>query len=464
MSYKRLLVSRFPSLFQLRATLGISLPLSFGYLAEVAVGFTDNIMLGRLGTDALGAAGLGLSIYNVLLITGIGMIFPAMLLVSQARGSSRARTVPRIVRQGLWVAGLLSIPCLAVLWHMEAILLLTGQDPELTKMAARYMNYYMWTILPAFTSFLFIYALTGMGRPMTISLILWFKLALNILLNYTLIFGNFGFPAMGMAGAGLASIIAYSASHIAFFGVLAFHRPFRSGALFRHAWRPRWNIVVQFPRLGWPKSIELLTKNGLYSTMALVAGWFGTQAIASHTIAHGIVLVISITTSVAVGHAVSTRTGIARGRGELSDIRDILNSGLLLILLFILPLIILLKTFSPWIVMLFIGSGPENHAILPVAAPLVVLVAFFAMMDGLHLVTGYVLNGLADMKMPALILAVIYWGVGFPCGIVLAFVMDLGVMGLWWGITIGAAVTILIYLARFRWVVNAHGSQPAPGG
>nr|VFK40972.1 MAG: multidrug resistance protein, MATE family [Candidatus Kentron sp. SD]VFK46765.1 MAG: multidrug resistance protein, MATE family [Candidatus Kentron sp. SD]VFK80215.1 MAG: multidrug resistance protein, MATE family [Candidatus Kentron sp. SD] len=455
MSFEPTPKSRFLSVSEFRAILGVALPLSFGYLADIALGFTDNVMLGRLGPDALGAAGLALSLYNTLMIVGIGMIFPIMLLISQARGVGRARTAGRIIRQGLWIAGMLSIPSLAVLWNLETILLLMGQDPLLAEMAAHYMDYYMWTILPAFTSFVFIYALTGMGRTMTISLILWFKLALNAFLNYALIFGKFGFPAMGMAGAGLGSIIAYGVGHMAFFGALGFHRFFQSGALFRRAWQPRWDILTRLLQLGWPRGLELLAKNGLYAVMALLAGRLGIEAIASHTIAYGVVSLLTVSISIAVGNAVSTHIGVARGQEELSGAWGILNSGLLLILLFILPVIVLIKLFSPWVVMLFVGSGLKAQSILPVAAPLVVLVTFFALMDGLRLVIGYALHGLADMKMPSLITTLVSWGIGLPCGLVLVFVMNLGVMGLWWGITISTTITTMVYLARFRWMIDA---------
>nr|VFK38971.1 MAG: multidrug resistance protein, MATE family [Candidatus Kentron sp. TC] len=187
---------RAPAASEIRATIKVSLLLGLGYLGDVVIGVTDNIMLGHLGPSALGAAGLALSVYNVILFLGIGLLFPVIVLVSQARGSARSRTAPRIIRQGLWIAGLLSVPGGAVLWGLEEILLLAGQDPELARMAGHYMDYYLWTLFPALGAVLFIYAFTGMDRGEVIVFLLWFEAGLNAVLNYLLIFGKFGFPAM----------------------------------------------------------------------------------------------------------------------------------------------------------------------------------------------------------------------------------------------------------------------------
>nr|VFK54515.1 MAG: multidrug resistance protein, MATE family [Candidatus Kentron sp. TC] len=439
---------------EVRATIKVSLLLGLGYLGEVVIGVTDNIMLGHLGPSALGAVGLALSVYEVILLLGIGLLFPVIMLVSQARGSARSRTAPRIIRQGLWIAGLLSVPGGAVLWGLEEILLLAGQDPELARMAGHYMDYYLWTLFPALGAVLFIYAFTGMDRGEVIVFLLWFEAGLNAVLNYLLIFGKFGFPAMGMAGAGLSSIIVHGAGHVIFFSILAFHRFFRSAAVFRRAWRPRWDILGEFLRLGWPKSFENLMEIGVFSLAALLAGRLGVEAIASHTIAYEVYLVIAITLSIAVANTVASRVGFARERGDPFELWRIFNSGLVTIFLFMLPPMVALKLFSPWVVTLFVGAGPEAQILMPIAAPLLVLIAFFALVDGVRIVATHASNGLSDMKAPALIMALASWGIGVPCGLLSMFAMDLGILGFWLGLTMGMAAAALFSFMRFWWVVR----------
>nr|VFJ70154.1 MAG: multidrug resistance protein, MATE family [Candidatus Kentron sp. FW] len=449
----RMSESGFPTTSELGDLLKFSLQFAFGQLAVIAVGITDSLMLGRLGPDALGAAGLALSVYSILDTIGAGILFPMVILASRARGAGRLRTVPRLTRQGLWMAGILSVPACIILWNLETILLMTGQVPALARMAGDFMDYFLWTVFPAFAFCVFMITFTVLDRLGTIVVIVWLAVGLNAILNYILIFGNFGFPAMGIAGAGLASVVVYSAVYVSIFISLTFHPLFKSMMMFRRAWRPRWAILRQFPRLGWPRSLQVLMVNGLFSVISLLVGQLGVQAIAAHTIAFQINTVIGIG-AIAISRAVTTRIGIVSARGDRAGIWRLTNGGLLLFCLFMLPPMVALDIFSPWTVMLFVGTGPKAQTLLPIATPIVALATVFVFTNGLRTIINYALNGLADMKIPALIAVVSYWGIALPVGVVLGFVMGLGVTGLWWGLIIGMGVACVAYLTRFRWVVR----------
>ena len=141
----------------------------------------------------------------------------------------------------------------------------------------------------------------------------------------------------------------------------------------------------------------------------------------------------------------------------------ILNSGLLVCFFFLLPFAAFLKVFSPWVVILFLGSEPKAQALLPIASPLLVVVASFILLaDGLRVIAGQALNGLSDMKMPALMMGLGHWGIGFPSALVFGLAMGQGILGFWWGSTMGVVAVGMIYLARFRWMVE-YLSAGAPG-
>ena len=445
-------ISKSPETSELGAILKTSLPLAFGYLGQVAIGLTDSLMLGRLSLEALGAVGIASSVYAIILTIGMGLLFPVMVLVSQARGAGRSRIVPVIIRQGLWIAGILSIPGCVILWNLEEILLATGQVPELARMAGHYMDYFLWTVLPALVSNVFVYAFIAMGWTGTIVVISWFGVGVNVVLDYALIFGKLGAPAMGIAGAALASIIVYIACFALLFALLFFRLPLEGGMVFHRIWKPNRMMLARLARLGWPKTLELLMKNGLYSVTALLAGWFGTQAVAAHTIASQITSLLGVVVSMALANAVTTRIGITKGRKNRAAMWRVVNSGLLLFFFLMLPLVVVFGVFPQWAVMLFVGIGPRAQALLPVATPLITVVAFFVLADGLRMIAGQALNGLSDMRAPALIAVVFYWGIGLPSGVMLGFAMGLGVLGLWYGLTVGMAITAAAYLGRFRFV------------
>nr|VFJ72093.1 MAG: multidrug resistance protein, MATE family [Candidatus Kentron sp. FW] len=445
-------LSKSPEASEPRAILKIALPLALANVGGVAIGMTDSIMLGHWAPEALGAIGLTVSI--TVIIAGIvgGLLLPVMILISQARGAGRSRTVPIIIRQGLWIAGILSIPSCAILWNLEEILLAIGQVPELARMAGHYMDYVLWAILLGFFSAVFNYTALAMGWTRIIAVISWFGVGLNAVLDYALIFGKFGAPAMGIAGAGLASLIVTIASFALFLALLFFRLPL--AMIFHRLWRPNRTMLARIVRLGWPKSFELLMEVGFFSVITQLAGWFGVQPVAAHAIALQVFSLFSAVISASLATAVNTRIGIAKGRKDRAAMWRTLNSGLLLFFSLMLPLIVVLWAFPSWAVMLFVGTGPKAESLLPIATPLIAFAAFFALVDGLHDIAGYALNGLSDTKAPALIATVCYWGIGLPSVTMLGVVMELGVLGLWYGWFIGVTIIAAVYLGRFRWVVS----------
>nr|VFK32691.1 MAG: multidrug resistance protein, MATE family [Candidatus Kentron sp. MB]VFK35535.1 MAG: multidrug resistance protein, MATE family [Candidatus Kentron sp. MB]VFK77337.1 MAG: multidrug resistance protein, MATE family [Candidatus Kentron sp. MB] len=462
--------SQFPTLSDLRATLNTTLPLTVGYVGWMLICLTDSIMLGRLGPEALSAAGLALAIYNIIAMLGWGLLFPVIVFVSRICGAERPRRriALLVIRQGLWISGILSIPGCIILWNTTHILMLAGQDPILAGMAGQYMDYHLWTLFPVFTTFAFTMAFTAMDRTRTIALIIWLEVGLNILLNYALIFGNLGFPAMGLAGAGLASIVVYGAGHMAFFMLLGFHRFFRSFVAFKRAWKPSRDILGRSISLGWPKSLDASIITIPFSIFALLAGWFGVQTVTAYTIAWQIALMISHTLSSAAADTVTVGVSAALARKSHVRMYRALYSSILTLLILLSPLIGIFWAFPEWIVTLFLGSEvPNAREFVPLVSSLIMLVGFFLIADGFRVVCGQALNGLSDMKIPALIAALAYWGGGISFGVLLGFAMDFGVQGFWIGLTLGMSFTTVCYLIRFRWLVRefyrkSSGVDPHP--
>nr|VFJ98026.1 MAG: multidrug resistance protein, MATE family [Candidatus Kentron sp. H]VFK03362.1 MAG: multidrug resistance protein, MATE family [Candidatus Kentron sp. H] len=417
------------------------------------IGLTDSIMLGRLGPEALSAAGLALSLYNIIAMLGWGLLFPMIVFISHICGAEkpRRRIALKVLRQGLWIAGFLFIPGCVILWNTTHILMLTGQAPALAQMAGQYMDYYLWTLFPVLTTFAFTMAFTAMGRPRSVALIIWLEVGLNIILNYALIFGNLGFPAMGITGAGLASIIVHGAGHMVFFGILGFHRFFQSPAAFKRAWKPNGDILGRFLSLGWPKGLESLAMTAPFSVFALLAGWIGVQAVAAYTIAWQTAIMVSFTLTWGVADTVTVGVSAALARKSQVGMWRALNSGIAILLVLLSPLLGIFWFFPEWIVILFVGSEtPKDESLFPLASSLIVSVGFFVIADGLRMVYHQALNGLSEMKIPALIVVLACCGISLPVGALIGFALDFGVRGFWIGQTFGMVVAAVCYLARFR--------------
>nr|VFJ74279.1 MAG: multidrug resistance protein, MATE family [Candidatus Kentron sp. FW] len=445
---------KFFSVSEFSATFSIALPFAIGYIGERLIGITDSTMLGRLGPEALSASGLALSIYNLVMIGGFGILFPMILLAAHTCGSNRFRTIPLIIRQGLWVCGALTVAGSVILWHVTPILILAGQEPAIARMAGDYMAFYLWTLFPVWTTFMFFLAFAAMGRAGTAALIVWSEVALNAILDYVLVFGKFGFPALGMEGAGLASIIAYGTGHMTFFILLAFHRFYRRTALFRHAWWPRWHLLRRFFHLGVPKSFEVLTRTGLYSSFSLLSGWMGTQALVIYTIVFETVMAITYTAA-AVANAGAVRTGMVYANKNHEAIRHVLGSTMLILAMLLAPQVMVFLLFPEWVAMLFLGFGSSAaKALTPFLSPVLVWAALFLIAEGLRVVMVQTLNSLSDMKVPAMIGASLYWTVAFPSGALLGFAAGFHVLGFWMGLTFGVTAIAVTYMVRFRWLMG----------
>ena len=186
------------------------------------------------------------------------------------------------------------------------------------------MDYYLWAIFPIFGRYTFIMALTAMNRTGIVALIIWLEVGFNIILNYGLIFGKFGFPAMGIRGAGLVSIIVYR---------------FIKDLVIRPIWKLSRNRLRRFFRHGWPKSLELLTINAIFSVFALLAGWIDTQAVVANTIALQTFILVSYTLPQAVADVVAVRVSGALARNCHPGAWRAINSGIAIMLLLLSPLV-----------------------------------------------------------------------------------------------------------------------------
>nr|VFJ75471.1 MAG: multidrug resistance protein, MATE family [Candidatus Kentron sp. FW] len=450
--------SGIPTLSELGVILRVALPLALGYMGSALISVTDSIMLGHLSPEVLSAAGLALSVYNIILLVGWGMVFPTLVLVSRVCGAKcpDPRIPSKIIRQSLWVCGILFIPASIILWNITPLLISTGQDPVLAQMAGQYMDYYLWAMFPMLARYGFALALTAMHRTRVIALVTWLEVGVNIILDYGLIFGKFGLPAMGIEGAGLASIIVYSIGHTALFFSIFDARRFLGSLMITDIWKPNRKILGQFFRIGWPKSLELLATHAIFSVFALLAGWMGTLAVAAHTIALQTTITVGYTLSWAVAEVVTVRVTAALTQKSHAGIWRALNGGIVVLFLFLLPVVAIFWFLPKWIVVLFVGSETlDAQVVLPLTSPLIVLVGFFVIADGLRAVNNHALNGLSDMKVPALIAVLAYWGLSLPLGAWLGFVMGLGVQGFWVALTAGAAVAAIGYLRRLRRLVSA---------
>jgi MATE family multidrug resistance protein len=436
---------------ELRATLTLALPLAGSQLAQIAMQATDVIMIGWLGPGALAAAALGSGLVFVPFVVCLGLAFATQPMIAQAVGRRRAvvRDVRRTTRQGLWAIAALATPMLAALWESAAILSVIGQDPSIAAAAESYVRAMIWGIIPMLWFMVLRGFAAALGRPNAGLWVTLIVVVTNAFGNWVLIFGNLGAPALGLVGAGLSSAVSGWLSFALILGYIHRDRRMRRFALLGRLWRPDWPRFREIFRLGVPIGSTLTLEVGLFVGAVMLMGLIGAEALAAHQIA---IQVASITFMVPLGlaQAATIRVGFFVGAGDADGVRRAGWTAAALAAAFMAAMALCMWTLPGVVVSIFIElSNPENAPVVDLAVAFLAIAALFQIFDGLQAVGQGALRGLKDTRVPMLIAALGYWGIGFPASVLLGFAVGLEGVGIWLGLALGLAVVAGLALTRF---------------
>ncbi|HSG53907.1 MAG TPA: MATE family efflux transporter [Paracoccaceae bacterium] len=432
-----------------RATLKLGAPLVAAQLAHQSISLTDTVMLGWLGAEPLAAGVLGWTLFFIGFIIGSGFAHAVMPLAAAAEGEGDVRGVRRAVRMGLWVVGLAVALMMVPLLFAESLLLLMGQEPALAEMAGGYVRILQWALFPAVAVMVMRSYLSALERA---SIVMWAMLGgavLNAVLNWMLIFGNWGAPALGIEGAAWATL----GTNLLILAVLAFYARFtaalRKYEIFVRFLRPDWGAFFEVLRLGLPIGATLLAEIALFAASAMMMGWLGTVPLAAHGIAIQIISAIFMI-PLGLSSAGTVRVGRALGRRDAEGIRRaaVTVHGLALGVA-ICGAAVLWLSPGPLVRLFLDEANPEAEAIMATGATLLAVAAVFQIVDTLQVVSAGLLRGLRDTRLPMMMAIVSYWLVGMPTAYVLGFVLDLGGVGVWSGLAVGLACAAVLLTLRF---------------
>jgi multidrug resistance protein, MATE family len=435
---------------ELAETLRLAAPMALTQLSQIAMMTTDLAFIGRLGGEAVAAVALAGTVYWISFTFGMGLMSAVAPLAAQAFGAGQARMVQRSLRAGLWAALLISLPIMAFSFRGEAILIALGQESAPAHLAQQYLFGLAWGVLPA----LWFIAIRGfMGAVNRPEPVLWITLAAipaNAALVYLLIYGEFGFPRLGLFGAGLATTSVNFATFLAGLWFSARRAPFTDYRVLTRFWRIDWSLMRQLVAIGAPISMAFLLEYGLFTAASLLMGRISTTALAAHQIALQVVAIlfmipygISMAATVRVGHAVG-RNDAAGGKraGHVAVLVGVVIAA-------ILTLAVIATRFD--IARLFLGEGLTNaDATIQLAATLLLVGATFFVTDGLQSIAAGALRGMNDTSVPLLFAAIGYWAIGFTVACWLGFQTSLGAVGVWIGLSLGTALYATLLILRFQ--------------
>ena len=308
----------------------LGLPLIGAQVAQILVNTTDTVMLGWLSTEALAAGTLAHQLFFVLFIVGIGFAAAMVPVIAAALGEEEAaneaagtqgdheettRDIRRATRMGLWVLILFSAFAMVPLWFAGPLLSRLGQPEEVVTLAVRYLAIAQWSFPPALLLIGLRQFLTALERAQVVLWITIATLLINAVLNYALIFGNFGFPRLEIEGAAWATVGSNTLALLITMAWVHFRPDLAVYDIFRNFHRPEWPTFQRIAMLGWPIGLALLAEAGLFAVSTFMMGTLGTVPLAAHGIAIQLAS-ISFMIPLGLSQAATVRVGNAAGRHD----------------------------------------------------------------------------------------------------------------------------------------------------
>ncbi len=423
----------------------LAVPVVLSELGWMAQGVVDNIMVGRLGPEAIGAVSLGNAVYYTPSLFGIGLLLGLDTLVSQAYGRRDFDECHRWLAQGVYLACIVTLPLMLLVAGLSAQLTRFGVNPAVAAPAAAYLRIINWSTLP-----LLLYGgtrryLQGVGQVRVITITYVLANLLNWGGNWVLIYGKLGFPALGVSGSAISTCIARVCMAVALLGFAWRYERSRGHPLFRHWAGPQLARLRELVRLGAPAAGQILLEVGAWNLATFSAGYLDPVALATHAIALNYASV-SYMVPLGVSAAAAVSVGQALGAGDHPRARRAgwLALGLGTSFMLLASLVFL---FAPKALIALYTHDPE---VMRVGPTLLWLAAAFQVFDGIQTVCTGALRGLGETRGPMYANFIGYWILGLPLGLTLCFRFHWGIYGTWIGLTLALIVIALALLARWR--------------
>ncbi|MDA0292915.1 MAG: MATE family efflux transporter [Verrucomicrobia bacterium] len=431
------------TLRELRPTLRLAAPITAGQVGQMLLGVADTIMVGHVGTIALAACSFANNVLMVFAIAGFGVLTAVSVRVSHAHGAGATDAMARAFHAGVGLSVIGGLICAAAMHLIYPVFHHLGQAPGVVDEARAYTLIVAWSLIPAWLTASARNYLESQSRPWPAFWIMFGGVVLNVLLNWVMIYGNLGAPAMGLEGAGWATLISRV---VVIGGLIWFLLAGRSAPSVRWKanvewWREQWALL----RLGVPTGLQLLSEVGAFSAAALLIGHLGAIPLAAHQIA----ITCAATTfmfPLGISMAATVRIGQALGSGRTELLRPIGAGAWLIGSIVMTAFTIVLFSSSHLIARAFVS----DPAVIAIAAQLLIIAGIFQLVDGVQVVGSGLLRGLRDTKVPMWINIVAYWVIALPLGGWLTFSRGDGAAGMWSGLAWGIAFASVFLVLRFR--------------
>ena len=426
-----------------RLTLKLAFPLIIGQVSQMLLGVADTMMIGRLGVTEMAVLTFANSLFYVPFVFGIGVLTSISVFTSGAKGAGDEAAGRASCRHGMYVATVLSLLLLGLMSLFSLNLGIFGQPQEVTDQTGGYYRIIMASLVPGLMSMALKNHADALDRPWPPFWIFLWGVVLNVFLNWVMIFGKLGCPAMGLEGAAWATFISRTAILIGMFIWLYRGKGMREWIPYHWFKPPVLSEIRHFLGIGFPASLQMICEVSAFSAAGLMMGRFGETAMAAHQVAL-MCAATAFMVPLGLSMALSVRIGMANGARQYERLRKIVVSGWWLGTGWAAIGALFFLILGAWVSSLFINEAP----VIALSANILMVVGVFQLFDSLQVGSVAMLRALHDTRIPALMGFFAYWIVGLPVAVLLSIKFDFGAVGVWCGLATGLFVACVTLAPR----------------
>lgn len=439
--------------------LTLAVPLTLTGLVNSAVWFFETLFLAHVDQATLAAGSLVSWLFGVVAVIMFGIFSSINVLVALRYGENDHEKIRFIAKDGFVLAVLLTIPTFFLLRNMSPVFALFGQPQSVIVLATSYLDAVSWSVLTNFVIMVCLEVLIGIGHTRIIFLFTMLEVSLNIIFSYLLIFGKFGFPALGIAGAGWGITIGYWLAAFVLIIYLMSNKNYRSYfSYIFHFTKPSY--LMELMQIGIPMGFMYCVEVAFFFVLTVCMGLLGTDMQAANQIALQY-MGLCMSVMFALAQAVTVRMGHLLGAKDVLSARKVNGMGICLAVIS-MSLVAILYWFFP-LALISLDLDIYNAAsteMIDEVKKLLAIGALFQLFEASRIVLFGSLRGLKDTKFTLLISIISFWFIALPIGYVLATYVKLGAAGYWWSMVMGAAFSVVLLQRRFNGRMKRYVYHP----
>lgn len=428
-----------------KRNLHLALPVVLSQIGQVTVSLADNMMVGHVGTTELAASSFANNVFMIGMFFGMGITLGTTPLTGSAFGKGNLKEVVIYLKNGIFTHLATGLVLGFVMFSVYFLLPFLGQTTEVLQLAKPYYLLLCASYIPFILFFSLKQFFEGIGNTkiaMTITLTANF---INIGVNYILIFGKFGFPELGLIGAGIGTLTSRIFMPILFSIFILKNTHFRKYFVLAGHQRFYREKIVSLLKIGIPIGFQIIVEIIAFSVGAIMMGWLGETPLAAHQVAIGLAS-LTYMVSLGISQANTIRVSHQMGVKDYKSLKTAAYASTHLVLLF-MSIMGVVFIFARHMLPYLFTPDPE---VIRIASNLLIIAAIFQIFDGLQVVMLSSLRGMADVKLPMFIAFFSYLFLGIPTSYVFAFLLDSGPMGIWFGYLLGLGSAGVLFFLRLE--------------